>query len=173
MTKMIQCISPVDGRVYAERPALTLAEAEMAVALRRIIGLHLRAQDGLMHDERVRRVFCLFQHAVEFFRRDIVAARKAVAHVGKQGGKFLQLQRIRRFMHAVNACAFVFQDEFRRGHVRRNHKKLDQLVAFQRRLGSDALHVAAVIERDFIFRERNGQRAATVAFALQRFISGV
>lgn len=28
MTKMIQCISPVDGRVYAERPALTLSEAE-------------------------------------------------------------------------------------------------------------------------------------------------
>lgn len=32
MTKMIQCISPVDGRVYAERPALTPAEAEAAVA---------------------------------------------------------------------------------------------------------------------------------------------
>ncbi len=32
MTKMIQVISPVDGRVYAERPALTLAEAEAAVA---------------------------------------------------------------------------------------------------------------------------------------------
>ena len=32
MTRMIQCISPVDGRVYAERPALTLAEAEAAVA---------------------------------------------------------------------------------------------------------------------------------------------
>jgi acyl-CoA reductase-like NAD-dependent aldehyde dehydrogenase len=32
MTKMIQCISPVDGRVYAERPALTLAEAEASVA---------------------------------------------------------------------------------------------------------------------------------------------
>jgi len=32
MTKMIQCISPVDGRVYAERPALTLAEAEAVVA---------------------------------------------------------------------------------------------------------------------------------------------
>ncbi|MEZ5778720.1 MAG: aldehyde dehydrogenase family protein [Paracoccaceae bacterium] len=31
MTKTIQCISPVDGRVYAERPALTLAEAEAAV----------------------------------------------------------------------------------------------------------------------------------------------
>ncbi|PKP74905.1 MAG: aldehyde dehydrogenase [Alphaproteobacteria bacterium HGW-Alphaproteobacteria-6] len=32
MTKMIQCISPVDGRVYAERPALTLIEAEARVA---------------------------------------------------------------------------------------------------------------------------------------------
>jgi acyl-CoA reductase-like NAD-dependent aldehyde dehydrogenase len=32
MTKMIQCISPVDGRVYAERPALSLSEAEAAVA---------------------------------------------------------------------------------------------------------------------------------------------
>ena len=32
MTKMIQCISPVYGRVYAERPALTLAEAEAVVA---------------------------------------------------------------------------------------------------------------------------------------------
>jgi acyl-CoA reductase-like NAD-dependent aldehyde dehydrogenase len=32
MTKMIQCISPVDGQVYAERPALTLAEAEACVA---------------------------------------------------------------------------------------------------------------------------------------------
>jgi acyl-CoA reductase-like NAD-dependent aldehyde dehydrogenase len=31
MTKMIQCISPIDGRVYAERPALPLAEAEAAV----------------------------------------------------------------------------------------------------------------------------------------------
>ena len=32
MTKMIQCISPVDGRVYAERPALTLSEAEAVAA---------------------------------------------------------------------------------------------------------------------------------------------
>lgn len=32
MTKMIQCISPVDGRVYAERHALSLAEAEAAAA---------------------------------------------------------------------------------------------------------------------------------------------
>ena len=32
MTKMIKCISPVDGRVYAERPALSRAEAEKAVA---------------------------------------------------------------------------------------------------------------------------------------------
>lgn len=32
MTKMIQCISPVDGRIYAERPALTLAEAEAVAA---------------------------------------------------------------------------------------------------------------------------------------------
>lgn len=32
MTKMIQCISPVDGRVYAERPSLTLAEGEAVVA---------------------------------------------------------------------------------------------------------------------------------------------
>jgi acyl-CoA reductase-like NAD-dependent aldehyde dehydrogenase len=32
MTKMIQCISPIDGRVYAERPALPLAEAEAVVA---------------------------------------------------------------------------------------------------------------------------------------------
>ena len=32
MTKTIQCISPVDGRVYAERPALTLDAAKAAVA---------------------------------------------------------------------------------------------------------------------------------------------
>ncbi|MCX7889673.1 MAG: aldehyde dehydrogenase family protein [Rhodobacteraceae bacterium] len=32
MTTMIRCISPVDGRVYAERPALTPAEADSCVA---------------------------------------------------------------------------------------------------------------------------------------------
>ena len=32
MTKTIQCISPVDGSVYAERPALSRVEAEAAVA---------------------------------------------------------------------------------------------------------------------------------------------
>ncbi|MBZ4021885.1 aldehyde dehydrogenase [Rhodobacter sp. TJ_12] len=32
MTKMIQCISPVDGRVYAERPALSLPDAEEMAA---------------------------------------------------------------------------------------------------------------------------------------------
>lgn len=32
MSKIIQCISPVDGRVYAERQALTLAEAQAAAA---------------------------------------------------------------------------------------------------------------------------------------------
>jgi len=32
MTKMIQCISPVDGSVYAERPALTEGQAKAAVA---------------------------------------------------------------------------------------------------------------------------------------------
>ena len=30
--KMIQCISPVDGSIYAERPALPLADAQAAVA---------------------------------------------------------------------------------------------------------------------------------------------
>jgi len=32
MTKTIQCISPVDGRVYAERPCLNMVEAEAMVA---------------------------------------------------------------------------------------------------------------------------------------------
>ena len=32
MTKTIRCISPVDGSTYAERTALTLPEAEAAVA---------------------------------------------------------------------------------------------------------------------------------------------
>jgi acyl-CoA reductase-like NAD-dependent aldehyde dehydrogenase len=32
MTKMIQCISPVDGRVYAERPCLSMTEAEAMAA---------------------------------------------------------------------------------------------------------------------------------------------
>ncbi|MCD1626604.1 aldehyde dehydrogenase family protein [Seohaeicola saemankumensis] len=32
MTKMIRCISPIDGSVYAERPALTLGAAQAAVA---------------------------------------------------------------------------------------------------------------------------------------------
>ena len=32
MTRMIQCISPVDGRVYAERPALSAEAAQAAVA---------------------------------------------------------------------------------------------------------------------------------------------
>ena len=32
MTKMIQLTSPVDGRVYLERPALTLDAARAAVA---------------------------------------------------------------------------------------------------------------------------------------------
>lgn len=32
MTKMIQCISPVDGRVYAERPALSMLDAEAMAA---------------------------------------------------------------------------------------------------------------------------------------------
>ena len=32
MTKLLQCISPIDGSVYAERPVLSPAEAEAAVA---------------------------------------------------------------------------------------------------------------------------------------------
>ena len=32
MTKMIQCISPVDGSVYAERPAMPLEAAKEVVA---------------------------------------------------------------------------------------------------------------------------------------------
>ena len=32
MTKMIQCISPVDGSVYAERPAMPLDAAKEVVA---------------------------------------------------------------------------------------------------------------------------------------------
>jgi acyl-CoA reductase-like NAD-dependent aldehyde dehydrogenase len=53
MTKMIQCISPVDGRVYAERPALSRAEAEAAAARAKA------AQPGwaaLPLDERIARV---------------------------------------------------------------------------------------------------------------------
>ncbi|MFT6223965.1 MAG: hypothetical protein ACJA1F_001811, partial [Paracoccaceae bacterium] len=33
MTKTIQCISPVDGRVYAERPVMEIAAAQNAVDL--------------------------------------------------------------------------------------------------------------------------------------------
>ena len=44
MTKMIQCISPVDGTVYAERPALTLAEAEAVVAQARAAQAHWAAR---------------------------------------------------------------------------------------------------------------------------------
>jgi len=36
MPKMLQCISPIDGSVYAERPVLTLEEAEAAVARARV-----------------------------------------------------------------------------------------------------------------------------------------
>lgn len=32
MTKLIKCISPIDGSVYAERPALSMEAAEAAVA---------------------------------------------------------------------------------------------------------------------------------------------
>ena len=32
MTKLIKCISPIDGSVYAERPALSLEAAEVVVA---------------------------------------------------------------------------------------------------------------------------------------------
>ncbi len=53
MTRMIQCISPVDGRVYAERPALSRADAEAAVA-------RAKAAQGawaaLPLDERIARV---------------------------------------------------------------------------------------------------------------------
>ena len=53
MTKMIKCVSPVDGRVYAERPALTCAEAEAAVARAKA------AQPGwaaLLLEERIAKV---------------------------------------------------------------------------------------------------------------------
>ncbi len=43
MTKMIQCISPVDGRVYAERPAMTLEAAEVCVARARAAQPHWAA----------------------------------------------------------------------------------------------------------------------------------
>ncbi|MBL6929033.1 MAG: aldehyde dehydrogenase family protein, partial [Rhodospirillales bacterium] len=32
MTKMIKCVSPIDGSVYAERPTLSLEQAQAAVA---------------------------------------------------------------------------------------------------------------------------------------------
>jgi acyl-CoA reductase-like NAD-dependent aldehyde dehydrogenase len=53
MTKMIQCISPVDGRVYAERPALSPEAAAAAVARAKA------AQPGwaaLPLDERIAKV---------------------------------------------------------------------------------------------------------------------
>ena len=43
MTKTIQCISPIDGRVYAERPVLPLAMAEEAVANARAAQKHWAA----------------------------------------------------------------------------------------------------------------------------------
>lgn len=53
MTKMIRCISPVDGRVYAERPALELAEAQAAVARARAAQ---PAWAALPLEERIARV---------------------------------------------------------------------------------------------------------------------
>jgi acyl-CoA reductase-like NAD-dependent aldehyde dehydrogenase len=53
MTKMIQCVSPVDGRVYAERPAMTRAEAEAAVARAKAAQVPWSA---LSLDERIAKV---------------------------------------------------------------------------------------------------------------------
>lgn len=53
MTKTIQCISPVDGRVYAERQALSMEEAKAAVARARAAQ---PAWAALPLAERVRRV---------------------------------------------------------------------------------------------------------------------
>jgi len=53
MTKMIQCISPVDGRVYAEREALTLEAAGAAVARAKAAQ---RGWAALPLEERIARV---------------------------------------------------------------------------------------------------------------------
>lgn len=53
MTTMIRCISPVDGRIYAERPALPFAAAEAAVARARAAQ---PAWAALRLEERIARV---------------------------------------------------------------------------------------------------------------------
>ena len=53
MTKTIQCISPVDGRVYAERAALTLEAAKAAVARAKVAQ---KAWAALPLAERIARV---------------------------------------------------------------------------------------------------------------------
>ena len=129
MTKMIQCISPVDGRVYAERPALSLADAEAAVARAR------KAQSAWAARPLAERI-ALVQAGVKNLNalKDVIVEELAwqMGRPTRYGGEFGGVNDRTAYMSGIAAATLAPQI-------------VEDSATFKRQITREALGVVAII----------------------------
>ena len=129
MTKMIQCISPVDGRVYAERPALSLADAEAAVARAR------KAQSAWAARPLAERI-TLVQAGVKNLNalKDVIVEELAwqMGRPTRYGGEFGGVNDRTAYMSGIAAATLAPQI-------------VEDSATFKRQITREALGVVAII----------------------------
>ncbi len=123
MPKMLQCISPIDGSVYAERPVATLEEAEAAVARARA------AQEGWAArpmEERIRLVMAGVARVGEMDDKVVEELAWMMGRPVRYGGEFRGFNERASYMAQIarDALADIViedDDEFRRLIKREPH----------------------------------------------------
>ena len=104
MTKTIQCISPVDGRVYAERPALTPDQAAAAVARARAAQPAWAARPP---EERIARVNAVVKNLNDDKPRVVEELAWQMGRPTRFGGEFGGLNERTAYMSGIAAEALA------------------------------------------------------------------
>jgi hypothetical protein len=147
-------------------------EAEVAEIVRRIVGLHLGAQDHLVDDVGMGAVAGHVEQPVEA----LGAHGLALGPGDRQGGEEIhqgqQLHVAGRLVHAVDQGRALGLQGFSRADIGLDHHLLDEAVGLQRGARGDRDHLALGVDDDLPFGAFDGQRRAGVAPLLHRRVGG-
>ena len=148
-------------------------QSEVAVVLRRIFGLRLRAQHHLVDELLDVLAFDLRQDAVELLGPHRAAlGQRDVQRVEELAQRLDLLQR-RLVVHAIDQRHARLFQRLGGGDIGEDHELLDQPVRLQPLRRDDAIDGAVGLEQDFPLGQIEVERTARVAGFLQRLIGGV
>ena len=135
-------------------------QAEVPQVLRRVARLLHRPQHQHGDGPLGRRAVDLLEQRLEVPRADRVGRRaERVAEARDEGLELLDLQRVGRLVHAVEARNVARLEELGHRLVREQHELLDDPVGDVPLSGDDRLHLAGLVEHDLGLVEVEVDRA--------------